>query len=97
MVFFYLRVVGVAAALGRAMAALKGVLARGEEGGGARGEEIAGVGPKRPIDTTLRAERARHGFLAADDRGEEETALDKDGPLGCGEGVAEFSAASEPE
>ena len=37
------------------------------------------------------------GFLAADDRGEEETALDKDGPLGCGEGFTEFSAASEPE
>ena len=31
---------GVAAALGRAVAALKGVLARGEEVGGARGEEF---------------------------------------------------------
>ena len=86
-----MHVVGVAMALGRAVAALKGELARGEEGGGVRGEELAGAGPERPIDTTLRAERARH------DRGEEETALDKDGPLGCGEGVTEFSAASEPE
>ena len=73
------------------------MLALGEEGGGARGEEIAGVGPERPVDTALRAERARHGFCAADDRGEDETALDKDGPLGCGERVAEFGAASEPE
>ena len=94
---FYVLVVGVAAALGRAVAAPKGVLARGEEGGGAGGEEIAGVGPERPIDTTLRAKWARHGFFAADDRGKEETALDKDGPLSCGEGFTEFSAASEPE
>ena len=76
---------------------MKGVLARGEEGVGARGEQFARAGPERPIDATLRAERARHGFLAADDRGEEETALDKDGPLSCGEGVTEFGAASEPE
>ena len=80
-------VVGVAAALGRAVAALKGVLARGEEGVGVRGEELARAGPERPIDSTLRAERARHRFLAANDRGEEEMALDNNGPLGCGEGV----------
>ena len=86
--FVYVRVVGVAMTFGRAVAALKGVLARGEEGGGARGEEIAGVGPERPVDTTLHAEWARHGFFAANDRGEEETALDKDGPLSCGERVA---------
>ena len=58
-----------------------------EEGGGARGEKIARAGPERPIDTTLRAERARHGFLAANDRGEEETALDKDGSLRLSESV----------
>ena len=63
---FYVRVVGVAAALGRAVASMKGVLARGEEGGGVRGDELARAGPERPIDTTLRAERARHGFLAVD-------------------------------
>ena len=90
-------VVGVAAALGKAVAALKGVLARGEVGSGVRGEGLARAEPGRPIDATLHAERARHGFLAANDRGEKETALDKDGPLSCGEGVTEFGAVSEPE
>ena len=73
-------VVGIAAALRRAVAAMKGVLTRGKEGCGARGEEFARAGHERPNDAALRAERARHGLLAADDRGEEETALDKDGP-----------------
>ena len=62
---FSVLAVGVAAALGRAVAAMKGVLARGEEGGGIRGEEGARAGPERPIDATLRAERARHGLLPA--------------------------------
>ena len=45
---FYVRVVGVAAALGRAVASMKGVLARGEEGGGVRGEELAGANLRDP-------------------------------------------------
>ena len=94
---FGVLIVGVAVALRRAVAAMNGVLARGEEGGGARGKEFARAGPERPIDATLRAARARHWFLAADDRGEEETALDKDNLLSCREGVTEFGAASEPE
>ena len=59
---FYVRVVGVATTFGRAVAALKGVLARGEEDGGVGGEEITGVGPERPVDTTIRAEWARYGY-----------------------------------
>ena len=49
---FDVLVVGVAAALRRAVAAMKGVLARGEEG---VGEQFARAGPERPIDATLRA------------------------------------------
>ena len=48
---FDVLMVGVAAALHlhSAVAAIKGVLAQGEEGGGARGEEFAIAGPERPI------------------------------------------------
>ena len=42
-------VVGVAAALRSAVAAIKGVLARWEEGGGARGEEFARAGGRRVL------------------------------------------------
>ena len=94
---FDVLLVGVAAALRIAVAAMKGVLARGEKSGGTHGEEFVRTGPERPIDATLRAERARHGLFAADYRGAEETAKDKRGPLSCREGIAEFGAASEPE
>ena len=56
---FDVLVVGVAAALRSAVAAKKGVLARREEGGGARGEKLVRAGPERPIYATLCTERAR--------------------------------------
>ena len=56
---------GVATTLHSAVAVINGVLARGEEDGGARGEELVRAGPESPIYATLRTERAKHGLLAA--------------------------------